>query len=432
MRILVTLFFGMLIAACGSSDPTPGTPSTPSNPTNPVEMRVSAGASHSCVLLTSGDVRCWGQGADGRLGSGNENNIGDNEPVNVNVNLGGTTATQIATGKTHTCALLLSGDVRCWGPGSSGKLGLANAANIGDNEIPTSNVDLGGANVTQITAGNNHTCALLSSGNLPGNVRCWGQGTYGQLGLGNDNDIGNDELPTANVNLGGATVTQITAGGYHTCALLSTGNVRCWGEGGDGQLGLGNVNDIGDDELPTANVNLGGANATQITAGDDHTCALLSSGSLPGNVRCWGNGTNGQLGLGNSNSIGDDEIPTANVNLGGTLVKQITAGYNYTCAILSTDNIRCWGSNFAGQLGLGSIVTIGVNGPPLVDINFSSTIVTHVDAGAGGHTCAVFSTNDVRCWGFNFHGQLGLNLGFHSLEFIGDDELPNSVGAIQL
>ena len=318
MRILVTLFFGMLIAACGSSDPTPGTPSTPSNPTNPVEMRVSAGASHSCVLLTSGDVRCWGQGADGRLGSGNENNIGDNEPVNVNVNLGGTTATQIATGKTHTCALLLSGDVRCWGPGSSGKLGLAGVANIGDDEIPTSNVDLGGANVTQITAGNNHTCALLSSGNLPGNVRCWGQGTYGQLGLGNPNDIG------------------------------------------------------------------------------------------------------------------DDENPTANVNLGGTLVKQITAGNNYTCALLSTDNIRCWGINSKGQLGLGSTVTIGVNGPPLVDINFSSTIVTHVDAGAGGHTCAVFSTNDVRCWGFNFHGQLGLNLGFHSLEFIGDDELPNSVGAIQL
>ena len=171
-----------------------------------------------------------------------------------------------------------------------------------------------GGTVTQISLGFSHTCALLNTGK----VRCWGDGEYGQLGYGNENDIGDDngETPASagDVNVGG-TVTQISLGSYHTCALLNTGNVRCWGWGSLGRLGYGNETDIGDDETPAdaGDVNVGGT-VVQISAGLYHTCALLNTGK----VRCWGEGSFGRLGYGNENDIGDGEDPAVagDVNIG--------------------------------------------------------------------------------------------------------------------
>ncbi len=154
-----------------------------------------------------------------------------------------------------------------------------------------------------------------------GNVRCWGDNTFGQLGLGNNENVGDNELATTNVNLG-TTATAITAGQFHTCALLTGGAVRCWGDNSSGQLGLGNTDNIGDNELPTTNVNLGGATALAVAAGGAHTCALLNTGA----VRCWGWNFFGALGLGNQSNIGDDELPTTNVNLGGATATAIVGG----------------------------------------------------------------------------------------------------------
>jgi hypothetical protein len=210
------------------------------------------------------------------------------------VNVGGT-VTQIAAGKHHTCALLDTGDVRCWGEGANGRLGYGNAITIGDNESPASagSVDVGGT-VTQIVAGEDHTCALLDTGS----VRCWGIGASGRLGYGNTNDIGDNETPAdvGDVTVGG-TVTQIDAGVFHTCTLLDTGAVRCWGTGGAGRLGYGNSTTIGDDETPAdaGNVDIGGA-VTQI---------------VTGTVRCWGSSSNGTLGYGNNEIIGDNETPAS-------------------------------------------------------------------------------------------------------------------------
>src|SRR5690606_38386502 len=122
----------------------------------------------------------------------------------------------------------------------------------------------------QITAGVYHTCALLSSGA----VRCWGSSTFGQLGYGNTNTIGDNELPSSvgPVSVGG-TVEKIVAGGFHTCALLTTGDLRCWGANESGQLGYGHTNPIGDNELPSS---VGpvhtGAPVGSIAAGESHTC----------------------------------------------------------------------------------------------------------------------------------------------------------------
>jgi len=214
----------------------------------------------------------------------------------------GITVTSVVTGDYHTCAVLSTGAVRCWGAGSFGRLGYANSNNIGDNETPASAGDVPvGGNVTQIAAGNSHTCAVLSTGA----VRCWGWAYLGRLGYGNPNDIGDNETAASagDVPVGG-NVTQIAVGGAFTCALLSTGAVRCWGYADLGRLGYGNTNTIGDNETPASagDVPVGG-NVTQIAVGGAHTCALLSTGA----VRCWGYADLGRLGYGNTNTIGDNE-----------------------------------------------------------------------------------------------------------------------------
>ncbi len=164
---------------------------------------------------------------------------------------------QLAAGAGHTCALLATGKVRCWGRNESGQLGYGNVTKIGDNEPPASagDVDVGGP-VAKITAGEVHTCALLADGN----VRCWGWNYHGALGLGNRENVGDNETPASAGNAAiGGTVMDIAAGigGLHTCVRLTDGHVRCWGMGGSAQLGYGNKNVIGDDETPASagNVN---------------------------------------------------------------------------------------------------------------------------------------------------------------------------------
>ncbi len=320
-------------------------------------VQMAGSLDHTCAVFDGGDVRCWGKGEFGKLGYGNLDNIGDDEtPASVgSVDVGGV-ATQITAGYTHTCALLASGDVVCWGDGSRGALGYGNTNDIGDDETPASAgvVNVGGA-VSQIAAGMYHTCALLASSD----VVCWGSNSHGQLGYGNTNDIGDDETPASAgvVNVGGA-VSQIAVGGAQTCALLTSGDVTCWGEAGYGALGYGNTNDIGDDETPASAgvVNVGGA-VSQIAVGGLHVCALLSSG----NLTCWGyNGYTGILGYGNEENIGDDELPytAGTVDVGGTVIK-FTTGGRHTCVVLDTGDVVCWGQAAFGALGYGNDDDIG-------------------------------------------------------------------------
>ena len=274
-----------------------------SDPDVPAEVtQIAAGSSHTCALLDTGAVRCWGYARYGQLGYGNTDYTG--APAG-DVDVGGR-VTQIAAGGSHTCALLDTGAVRCWGDGSWGRLGYGNTTSIGDNETPATagDVDVGGT-VTQIAAGFRYTCALLDTGV----VRCWGSGANGSLGYGNTTNIGDDETPASagDVDVGG-TVTRTAAGREHTCAVLDTGAVRCWGAGSAGRLGYGNTTNIGDNETPASagDVDVGGA-VTQITTGSSHTCGLLDTGT----ARCWGSGSDGKLGYGNGNTIGDNETPAS-------------------------------------------------------------------------------------------------------------------------
>src|SRR3954453_5898528 len=214
-------------------------------------VAISAGEFHTCAIFNDGTVRCWGFGQNGRLGTGSVANIGDDEPVTSvpPVDLGtGRTAKAISAGGSHTCAILDDNTVRCWGYAFWGELGYGNPdpdpmtpdvepmpVDIGDNETPASvgPVNLGsGRTAKAISAGDLHTCAILDNDT----VRCWGRGQDGQLGYGNQQNVGDRDTPASAgpVDLGGGhTAKAISAGVAETCAILDDGNVRCWGFGGD-------------------------------------------------------------------------------------------------------------------------------------------------------------------------------------------------------
>lgn len=216
---------------------------------------ISAGGEHTCAILDDGTVRCWGYGGNGQLGYGSQSSAGATPATTPDklgpVNLGlGHTAVAISAGDLHTCAILDDGTVRCWGYGANGQLGYGNINNVGDTPATTPDklgaVNLGGHRAEAISAGGSHTCAILDDAT----VRCWGFAFYGQLGYGNQNNAGGTLANTPDklgpVNLGsGHTARAISAGSAHTCAVLEDATVHCWGDGADGRLGYANTTNAG-------------------------------------------------------------------------------------------------------------------------------------------------------------------------------------------
>jgi alpha-tubulin suppressor-like RCC1 family protein len=386
-------------------------------------IEVALGRLHSCARFDDGRVRCWG--AAPWSGNGSAGTIGDDEPASFAGDLalgdGGDVA-QLAAGWFHTCARLDSGKLRCWGSSIRGQLGYGNDETIGDDETPASAGDLNvGGIVAHVSAGYHHTCASLTDGS----VRCWGHNNWGQLGYANrELVIGDDETPAEAPPLEvGGFVLQVAAGNGFTCARLVGGKVRCWGAGEVG-LGYGNSESIGDDETPAeaGDIDLGGK-AVQIAAGFAHVCALLDTG----HVRCWGKGTQGALGYGNTEDVGDDETPAeaGDVHVGGTAT-QIAVGERATCALLTSGTLRCWGRGTNGELGYGNTEDVGDDETPADsgDVDVGGP-VAHMDGG-GWHTCAALRSGRVRCWGQSSAGLLGYGNG----ESIGDDEIPATAGDV--
>lgn len=332
-------------------------------------VSLGAGLSHSCAALDDGSVRCWGQDEDGKLGNGTAPEQGDPAtapPVDL-----GAAAVSVDAGWDHSCAVLVGGSLRCWGRSRSGDLGLGNTDTIGDDEAVASvpPIDLGtGRTATAVAVGLAHTCAVLDDGS----VRCWGDGTGGQHGLATADDLGDDETPgsVAPVDLGpGRTALALAAGYLHTCAILDDGSVRCWGVGQEGLLGDGvggGDGVIGDDETPASlpPVDLGpGRTAVAIGAGGWHTCTVLDDGSL----RCWGLNDKGQLGYATTAPVGDDETPAVAgpVDLGaGRTAVAVDGGQQHTCAVLDDGSVRCWGQGASGILGYGNLDDIGDDETP--------------------------------------------------------------------
>ncbi len=356
-------------------------------------VSVSTGQSHTCAVLDDASLKCWGFTVGGQIGLGVQdtrgdgpNEMGDNLPA---VDLGtGRTATAVSVGGTSTCALLDNGSVKCWGDNLNGQEGQGDTTRRGDDPgemgdaLPA--VDLGtGRTATTISSGRSHVCAILDNGS----VKCWGWNQWGQLGLGDTNNRGDgpgemgDSLPA--VDLGtGRTAVAISTSFINTCALLDNGRVKCWGFGGFAIPATGDTAVRGDqpgemgDALPY--VDLGtGRTATAISTGDNFACALLDNGR----VKCWGQNTDGQLGLGDTDTRGDgpgemgDALPYVDLGAGRTATA-IASGVNHACARLDDGSIKCWGKNQAGGLGLGDVANRGDQAGEMGDALPATDLVT--------------------------------------------------------
>jgi alpha-tubulin suppressor-like RCC1 family protein len=256
---------------------------------------VGVGRAHACALVSGGELRCWGFNSDGQLGDGTA--ATRPAPVPVLVAAGGAPLAgvqAVSVGAVHTCAVVEGGQVRCWGDNSSGQIGDDSTT---DRPSPVTVVSEPGgdplAGVQTVEVGSHHSCALLTGGEL----RCWGQNNFGQLGDGTEGDR---LTPTPVVSeAGGAPLTGVQAvsvGDEHTCALLAGGELRCWGRNDDGRLGNG-VTAAEATSVPVPVLKADGApfaGVRGVAAADKHTCALLDGVD----VQCWGANGLGQLGDG--------------------------------------------------------------------------------------------------------------------------------------
>jgi alpha-tubulin suppressor-like RCC1 family protein len=334
-------------------------------------LSLDLGDLHTCGLFDDNLMRCWGAGNAGQLGNAMTSNLGDVATLGglAAIMLGGT-PTQFASGGAHNCARFGDGGLRCWGDNVSGQLGTGDTDRVGDTEIVSEGalVDLGPDAIELVATGYRHSCAVTSVDDL----FCWGLNNEGQLGHSDNAPIGDDGPPNAlgPVNVhpmlvpGDSTIIQLALGREDTCVLFSTGEVLCWGRGNRGQLGQGDNQDWSDsaDEPPSAlpPISLGGV-ATAITAGGEFNCALMENGD----VRCWGLNDKGQLGLGTTANIGDNELPNTvdPIDLGGAAIS-ISSGIAHTCAVLEDYSVVCWGTGNAGRLGYGDVADIGDDETP--------------------------------------------------------------------
>jgi alpha-tubulin suppressor-like RCC1 family protein len=334
----------------------------------------AAGFSHTCALTTEGGVKCWGDNWEGKLGNGSV--VNSYTPVDVTGLSAG--VIDISGTHKHTCALTDTGEVKCWGRNWHGELGDGTT----DYRVEPVTPQGLSSGVIAIAAGGFHTCALI----YDGSIRCWGANWHGEVGDGTNVE---QHTPVEVVELGGKAVA-IAAGKYHTCAILETGGLRCWGYNKFGQLGNGPDEDKW---IPTKVAGLN-ANVTAVVLGENHSCALLADHR----VDCWGLNDQGQLGIGSTEL---QYVPTFVTGM-GVNAGSIFAGQRFTCAFALTGGIYCWGENWAGQLGDGSQTN------QLVPTAVSGMDAAATDLSAGdSHACAVLETGGVKCWGSNSHGQLG-------------------------
>lgn len=385
--------------------------------------QISASPYHACAVTKDGGAMCWGAGSYGSLGDGKSS--GQTKPVKV-AGLDGRVKA-IAAGGFHSCAVTIDGEVKCWGSNEFGQLGDGNGG--GEGNYSAKPVDVRGlADVVTLGAGTFHTCALT----ITGGVRCWGQNRGGQVGDGGlhtdrfvpstprglgagvsaisvgsisscaltlaggvkcwpGNILDDEDIPTDIEGLSG--VTALAVGTQHTCVVTTGGAVKCWGLNQNGQLGIGSSTPLYMDVAePIVVPDI--ADAFALTTGTSFTCAGIETGG----VKCWGSNHAGQLGDGTRETR--DEI--VNVIDLSERVTALSSGSGHTCALTTAGGVKCWGWNMDGQLGFES----GDYAPTPQYAQGLETGVVGIFSGFN-HTCAVMNTGESKCWGSNRHGQLG-------------------------
>ena len=343
---------------------------------------ITTGPDFSCALHQSGTISCWGNNRYGQLGNG-QNGYIDYSSVPLEV-VGIVDATAIATSWEHSCALHQGGTISCWGNNYNGQLGNGQSGENAMSSVPVQVADI--TDATAITTGANHSCALHQNGT----ISCWGRNNHGQLGNGESGDESEFSEPVKVEGI--ADATAITTGGEHSCALHITRTISCWGNNYSGQLGNGQSGENAASSVPAQVADI--TNATAITTGANHSCALHQNGT----ISCWGNNEFGKLGNGTDNNYSSVPAQIANIKD----ATAITTGAGNSCALHQTSTISCWGDNWYGQLGSGTDDSYSSVPAQIANIKDAIAIAT-----GGAHSCALHQTGTISCWGPNWNGQLG-------------------------
>ena len=371
--------------------------STPSSAEGLGVEQLTAGAVHNCILVTGGGVKCWGYNGSGRLGNPT---IPEQTSLPVSPMYLESDIVSVAAGGGHTCAVTNLGGLKCWGWNRDGQLGTVttNTCYPGTqcSEWPL-DVDVP-VPLVAVAAGDAHTCAVT----LAGEVMCWGNNKYGQLGVHSTETCSSISIPCTRTPVavpGLSQVVAVAAGYGHSCALLSSGQLKCWGRNADGELGDGQV--CGAQCVMPIDVPNLQSGIRAIAADGFGTCAITVGDAL----KCWGDNGVGQVGDGTTI---DRHTAVDVVGLASGVVS-VDVGAAHACAVVAGGGVKCWGSNHAGQLGNATASESSLSTVP-VDVQApGGSLLTAMaaPAAANNYTCALSMIGSIHCWGANFFGQLG-------------------------
>lgn len=360
--------------------------------------RLDAGLNHTCAIAAAGGVWCWGSDEFGQLGDDPTFGAAATSQVPLPVALpAGRTATAIAAGDGHTCAILDDGAAWCWGKDEQGQLG--NDIQLASSGLPVHVPMPSGRLVTSISAANRHSCATLDDGT----VWCWGTEGSGEIGDG-DEPFGDQPTPAQVALPVGLQAVRISTGNDHTCAMMRDGAVWCWGSDSVGQLGT----DVGDPAMGQPQLRVqpvqtslpAGTAAVALSSGRATTCAILTTGA----AWCWGADFSGQLGNNAQYESKTTPQPVTLLRSVEALSTSSSAAGEHSCALWGSGSVACWGQDDRGQLGDGDV---GGSVPVPVGIELPGGRTGVAVVTGGSHTCATLDDGSVVCWGHDERGQLG-------------------------
>ena len=370
---------------------------------------ISAGAKHVCAIGNAGTLRCWGSNKKGELGNPMAQDLADggytfdDQPVGLPMSASVGAVARVASGSgvdyNSTCAVLTNGQVQCWGDDGAGALGRGDtSASAASRPHPEAMAVVGMPSSESVATNSTFSCAVSL-----GRVRCWGHNAQHTMWTSTGAD-GTFRSPVDIALPEQHTATQLALGQEHACVVLDDARVACWGNNGSGQLGVAvTTTPISQPGIvPSLN------GVAEVAGGELTTCVRM----VAGQVQCFGSNEYGLLGREvDQTALASDAQPAAVHLPPGSVVTQLAMGYTHACALLSDGSVWCWGVNYYGELGSGQIDgTSGTfqprtSGTPLKVQGLPTTAV-QVSAG-NEFTCAVLLDNSVMCWGDDFWGDLG-------------------------
>jgi alpha-tubulin suppressor-like RCC1 family protein len=329
---------------------------------------------HTCKVH-DGRLFCWGDNAEGQLGTG------DTAMRDVPTRVGSFNDwLAVATSETHTCAIRAPGALYCFGDNASGQLATGDTRPRFE---PTA-IDTPWP-LRAISCGGTSCCAIGADARLA----CWGDNLEGKLGQ--DDPFGSADATELREVQAGTRFASVGVGQGHVCAILESGELRCWGRNVMGELGLGSV-DPGQLRAPQR---VGDASDWRSIGGSQHhTCGVRADGSL----WCWGHNMFHELSA--------PELETtfpAPRRVGADVDwHEVAVGWFHSCARKRDGRMFCWGRAIEGQLGVESI-------DPLLEPNLITAPARFTRIALGHfHSCGVDELGALYCWGMNDDGQLGV------------------------